>query len=256
MKEKAIIIGRQSIVLAKASMKSRYRSTVAGFLWVMLLPILIYAAQSYAFHYILKIDVRNYPIFLLTGLIPWILISSSLEMSAGSVVNQGNLLKSLPIHPLALIFSQLIDNFINYSVAFFILIVPIGIYSHFNLFRLVYVLLPLLSALIFIVGLAQIISTLNVFYRDTKFVLSFVIQISYYLTPIFYPKQLIPEPLQWYLVINPFYIVLAPFQSIIDEERLLSYWSLTAKSFLLSIVLLVVSLIYWRKKRNAVYLSI
>ncbi len=256
MEQQLTIILRQSTVLTKASMKSRYRSTIAGFIWVMLLPIMIYAAQSYAFHFILKINVQNYPIFLLTGLIPWILIASSLEMSAASIVNQGLLLKSLPIHPLALIFSQLIDNFINYSAAFFVLVVPIGLYTQFDLLRLIYIFLPLISALIFILGLSQIINTLNVFFRDTKFVLSFVIQVSYFLTPIFYPKELIPENLQWYMTVNPFYIILAPFQTIVDNEHLSQYWTLTGKSFTLSLAILLISFLYWRRKRNAVYLSI
>src|SRR4051812_48169864 len=64
----------QAHALTLANLKTRYRNTSLGFLWVLLNPILIYGAQSYAFGRILKLDVSHYNLFLVTGLIPWIFI--------------------------------------------------------------------------------------------------------------------------------------------------------------------------------------
>ena len=75
------IFSRQLISLTLANMKARYRKTFAGFLWVILNPIILYSVQSVVFRKILKIELPDYSLFLLGGLLPWIFITSTLEMS-------------------------------------------------------------------------------------------------------------------------------------------------------------------------------
>ncbi len=250
-------ISRQALALTKANLKARYRSTWSGFLWVVLFPVLIYSAQSFAFHYILKINVENYPLFLLTGLLPWIFFSTSVDMSTGAYLYNGRLLKSFPIHPLSIVFSQIADNFINYCAAFVILLVPLTAYSQFSPFRWLLIIPPFISLFLFVVGFTNLVATLNVFFRDTKFILTFVMQISYFITPIFYPKDLIPEPMLWLLVINPFYYILQPFQllsaSTVPTQQ---YTENLLISFLIAGFTLTCSTLYWKWKRNELYFHI
>jgi lipopolysaccharide transport system permease protein len=252
----ALTIYSQAMALTKANLKARYRSTWTGFLWVILFPILIYSAQSFAFHFILKIDVANYPLFLLTGLLPWIFFSTSVDMSTGAYLYNGRLLKSFPIHPLSLVFSQIADNFLNYCVAFFILLIPLSYMTNFSIARWFLVIPPFISLFFFVVGFTNFVATLNVFFRDTKFILTFLMQVSYFITPIFYPKELIPIDLTWVLQINPFYIILRPFQLLSQDFVTSEYLTLLGWSFVLSVSVLIFSALYWKRKRNALYFHI
>ena len=108
----------QAYVLTVANLKTRYRNTSLGFLWVLLNPILIYGAQSYAFGRILKIDVSHYNLFLVTGLIPWIFITQSIEMTTSSILVSAPILKNMPIHPFVILISTVLDNLINFLSLF------------------------------------------------------------------------------------------------------------------------------------------
>ncbi len=252
-REQIKIITRQALLMTKASLKSRYRSTWGGFVWVLLFPILIYTAQSYAFHYILKIQMPNYLLFLLSGLIPWIFISSSVEMATGCYVNSGQLLKSMPIHPLSILFSQVADNFLNYFIAFILLLFPVALLTSFDLGKLIYFLPAFLSLGIFVIGFSHLLATLNVFFRDVRFIISFFMQISFFLTPIFYPLSLVPEQLQWYVSINPFVRLISPFQIAATQSDMTSYWFALLMSYFVSIATVLISIYYWSRKKNDIY---
>lgn len=244
---------RQTAKLVEASLKTRYRGTWSGFLWVVLHPILSFTAQSYVFFYILKLDVKNYPIFLMTGLLPWIFMSQSLEMSASSLVNNAKMLKSFPVSPYAIVISQITDNFINYLAAFAILILPISFWLKWPLGNLIYMIIPLFSLFLFVTSGSFLLSAVNVLYRDTKFILGFVLQISYFLTPIFYPESFLPTHLKWIADVNIFYSIIKPIQILSGEFTPNLYWLAVSKSFLTSSTLAVFTFIYWRKKRNEIF---
>ena len=106
-------------------MKARYRKTIAGFLWVILNPIILYLVQSVVFKKVLKIDIPDYTLFLLGGLLPWIFITNTLEMSIPYLYNSHNLLRGFRINPLLLVLSQVLDNFFNFLVAFVIILIPV-----------------------------------------------------------------------------------------------------------------------------------
>ena len=244
---------RQVIQLTKASLKTRYRNTWSGYLWVLLNPIFIYSAQSFAFHFILKINLVNYSLFLALGLLPWIFIVSSIEMSTSILLTNSRLLKSFPLQPLTLIFSQILDNFINYASAFIVLLVPIAIWTNWSLYKIVFLILPLLSLFVFVSACCFLFAQIHVFFRDTKFILNFVLQVAFYITPIFYPEQLIPENMRWLLRINIFYYIIKPFQILTSEWTLTNYLNSVCYSWLISLAILGLSILFWKKKRNELY---
>jgi ABC-type polysaccharide/polyol phosphate export permease len=249
-------VARQSWVLTKANLKSRYRSTTAGMLWVLMAPAILYSAQSFAFHYILKIQVQNYPVFLLASLLPWIFISSTAEMSVGIYVNNGRFIKSYRIEPLALVLAQIFDNFINYYLSVILMMIPILYFFDVHVIQLWRILIPQLVLVVFVSGFAVLVATTHVFFRDTRFVLTFLMQVSFYLTPIFYPKELIPPQLSWVSTVNPFSAILAPFQSVALPELRENYWTLVMQSAGVAIGTFALAIFVWRRKKNAVFFQV
>lgn len=249
-------IFRQSWVLTKANLKSRYRSTTAGMLWVLMAPAILYSAQSFAFHYILKIQVDHYPVFLLSSLLPWIFISSTAEMSVGIYVNNGRFIKSYRIEPLALVLAQIFDNFINYNLSILLMLVPALYLFDIHVLQLWRLLIPQLILIVFVTGFSVLAATVHVFFRDTRFILTFILQVSFYLTPIFYPRDLIPQELSWVSKVNPFTAILSPFQAVVLPELRERYWTLVLQSGLVAGLTFFAAIMVWRSRRNAVFFQV
>jgi len=247
---------RQLLTLTLANMKARYRKTVAGFIWVILNPIILFSVQSVVFRKILNIQVPDYGLFLLGGLLPWIFITNTLEMSIPYLFSAHNLLRGFRINPFLLILCQIIDNFFNFLVAFFIILIPVMIFTDHTQSSFILLPLPVLVLFFAVAALASLASLMNVFYRDTKFVLSFVLNIMYFITPIFYPIEFVPDKFRWVIEINPlFYLVQSFRAAVYGFEPAIFWWSLL-KAFSITVVLCVFSFFYWRRRKNDLYFYI
>ena len=84
---------RQVLALTRANLKARYRKTAAGFLWVVLNPLILYAAQSLVFERFLNLRVPRYSLFLGSGLLPWVFSAQTLEMCTSLFVTHGRLIR-------------------------------------------------------------------------------------------------------------------------------------------------------------------
>ena len=239
--------------LALASIKSRYRKTWAGFIWVVINPILMFGVQSMVFKYILRIDLPDYLLFLLGGLLPWIFFTSTVQMGTPIFVQQSQLLRSFKINPWVLLGAQVMDNFLNFLASFLLILIPFFILSEKSLgllFLLPIVLIPLFIGTL---SLTIILSILNIFYRDLNFVIGFLFSLLFFLTPIFYPKEFIPSEYQWMILFNPLVYLIEPFRQVI--------YSFDGRLFVISVLksLMFVSLCgltalwVWKRKRNEFY---
>jgi lipopolysaccharide transport system permease protein len=247
------IFFKQLISLTFANMKARYRKTIAGFLWVILNPIILYLVQSIVFKKVLKIEIPDYTLFLLGGLLPWIFITNTLEMSIPYLYNSHNLLRGFRINPLLLVLSQVLDNFFNFIVAFIIILIPVFFISPSD--KTAFYLLPLPIIILFfsISALSSFASLINVFYRDTKFVLTFLLNIMYFITPIFYPIDFVPREYRIIIELNPLYYLVEAFRSALYQFDANFFWLSLAKASVVCIVINAFSYLYWRKRKNDLY---
>ena len=135
----------------------------------------------------MRIQVPDYNLFLLGGLLPWIFFSSTVQMTTPLFVTQSYLLRSFKINPMVILTSQVIDNFINFMASFLLILLPFYLSSDRSLSALLLLPFALIPLLIGTLSLGITLSTINVFYRDTNFVMSFIFNLLFYITPVFYP---------------------------------------------------------------------
>lgn len=242
--------------LALSDMKGRYRNTLAGFVWVMFNPILMFIVHSLVFKYILNLQVPRYFVFLLSGLLPWIFVTSAINQTAHAFITQRDVLLSFQISPLSILGSRLIDNFINFIIPFFALLAFVVSQETVDLNGIWFAPLNMLLLFLMTLGLNILVSTSQVFFRDIQYIAQFIFNILYFLTPIFYPASLVPESLKFILDLNPVYAVIKPFQN--------SLWSFDPASYIQSLIwamgytgiILLAAGILWRRKKNELYLYI
>lgn len=256
LREELRLTLRQILIMTKSNMMSRYRKTIAGFIWVVMNPIIMYAVQSFVFRKLLKIAVPNYALFLLSGLLPWIFITMTIDMVTPVLDLSNELLKSFKMNPVVLVCSQVLDNFFNFLFAFFVVLIPSWFFMGGD-WRGLILLPPILFSLLLFVGSAcWFLSTLQVFFKDVKFVVSFIFSILFFLTPIFYPIDYIPESYRFLVKLNPIYAQIEPFRFSIYNFNFEELVKSMLRAYAYSTTLVAMAFFYWRKKKNEFYLSL
>ncbi len=239
--------------LALASIKSRYRKTWAGFIWVIINPILMFGVQSMVFKHILKIELPNYFLFLLGGLLPWIFFTSTIQMGTPIFSQQGQLLRSFKVNPWVLLGAQVMDNFVNFLASFLLILIPFFLMSEKSLGMLLLLPLALIPLLIGTLSLTIILSILNIFYRDVNFVMGFIFSLLFFLTPIFYPKEFIPQEYEWMIWMNPLIYLIEPFRQVIHSFNGTLFMISIFKSLIFVTLCGFTALWVWKRKRNEFY---
>ncbi|HUS94935.1 MAG TPA: ABC transporter permease [Patescibacteria group bacterium] len=194
--------------------KVRYKQTFLGILWVLLQPLVSIIVFSVLFGYLLAVPSGDvpYPIFLYSALLPWTYFSTSLTRSTTGVVNSSHLITKVYFPRLVIPISGVLSGFIDFAIAFVILIGLMLVYQINPTPNIVFlpgfILLAMLTALAFGLWL----SALNVRFRDVNYMLPFLVQVWMYLTPVVYGSNLIPEPYRFLLALNPMTGVVAGFR--------------------------------------------
>lgn len=243
--------------LVARDLKVRYKSSILGIAWSWLNPLLMMAVYTVLFTIVLRHDnIAHYPVFLLCGLLPWQFFSDSTLQATGSIVNNAHLIKKVYFPREILPISVVLSNLVNFIIAlpvFFVLALVFGVSpTAWGL------LLPvtILIQVAFTIGLGFILATLNVFYRDTRIILNVIMLAWFFLTPVFYPIQDVPQVVEvWGITFNAQLWLrrLNPVASFVASYRDLLYWGApTGLDFLLRtavtalIVLVVGYLVFLR----------
>lgn len=239
--------------LTLASIKSRYRKTWAGFVWVILNPLLMFGVQSLVFKKFLKIEIPDYFLFLLGGLLPWIFFTTTVQMGTPTFVVQSDLLRSFKINPWVVLSSQVLDCFVNFLMSFLLIMVPFYLSSDNNPLYLLLLPFALLPLLLGTLSITTTLSILNVFHRDINFVMGFVFSILFFVTPIFYPKEFVPNEFQWLIHFNPVLYFIEPFRHLVHQPDVSGFFHLMAQSLGVSLLFTALAIYTWRRKRNEFY---
>lgn len=193
------------IALVRKHLSARYRGSFLGFLWSFLNPLLLLAVYSFVFQYYMRFEgVENYSLFLFVGLLPWIWFSSGILEATSSISSGGNLITKaiFPAHvlPMVSVFTNL-ANFLLAMPVLLLFMLGTGVYPSFKL--VLWFPVIVFIELIFLSGLSLMFSALNVRYRDIQHILANFLTLWFFLSPILYPVENVPEQFRFSLFFNP-----------------------------------------------------
>lgn len=198
--------------LVSRDIKVRYKRSVLGFLWVMLNPLLMMFILSMVFSGLFNVSTKNYAVYLLSGIILWNFFAQGTSASLLSFIGNGELIKKvyLPktIFPLSVILSALIHFFFSLIPLFIILFIT-GTFISSQIFMLPVVII---MVALFSFGISLIVSSLTVFFHDTKYIYEVLLLAWMYATPIFYPESIVPQKYTFILHLNPFFYFMDTFR--------------------------------------------
>ena len=190
-------------LLVQRDLRIRYRGSVLGYIWSMMNPMLYMAILSFVFSHLLRFKVEHFSLFILSGILSWNLLQQSLVIGANSIIANGSLLRKVRVpaglFPAASVCSVFV-NFLLSLLPFFVVGISIGFKVPWTILLLPFCLLPYLA---FIFGIALLVGSLNVRYRDIGHIMEPILMIAFYATPIVYPVDALPERYAHWLYLNP-----------------------------------------------------
>ena len=210
--------------LVRRDFEQRFVGSAAGWVWGLIHPLVQLLSWVFVFGICMKVKLPpgevtpNYPLYLFAGMLPWLLFSETVQRSSSSLLDQASLITKTvfpaEIVPLSIFLSALVSHL----MALVLTVGAVGIWeNHISVFL---VALPVYMVLVglFAVGIGWIVSSLHVFLRDTAQMVSVVLTLWFWMTPIFITEEQVPPRLRFILTGNPLSYVVRGYR-----ELLLSY---------------------------------
>ncbi len=189
--------------LVATELKVKYRGSFLGFLWSLLNPLALILIYTFAFQYIMRIQIEHFSVFLITGLLPWGFFASSAMGSTTSLMANAGLIKKVyfprEVIPAAVVLFNLIQMVLALAVFFLLLPVLRGAVP----WTLVFYPLILALHVLFVMGVALGLSALTVTFRDLRHLTEVGLTMLFWLTPIIYSISMVPPTLHVLFRLNP-----------------------------------------------------
>ncbi len=215
--------------LVARELKARYRGSILGFLWSFINPLLLLLIYSFVFTEVIPNDVKEtkpFAVFMFCGILPWNWFSASLIEASGSLIAGSNLIKKVMFPAEILPIVSVLANMVHFFLGLIILGVFLIAYrrppdpSH-----LVWFPVAVLVQLVFTVALALVVSALAVHFRDIRDILSNLLLLWFFATPIIYPWfQPNLQDYKIYFDLNPFTHLAVSYQEILFFPGRIGHW--------------------------------
>ncbi|HWB84252.1 MAG TPA: ABC transporter permease [Bryobacteraceae bacterium] len=217
------LVERRSLLfqLVRRDFEQRFVGSAIGWIWGLIHPLVLLVSWIFIFVICLKQTLpagevtTNYPLFIFAGMLPWLLFSETVQRSAGSLLDQANLITKTvfpsEIIPVSIFLSTLVSHLLA-------LILMIGAAAFFLKSISVFIfMLPLYMLLIglFAVGIGWIVAGLHVYLRDTAQILIVILTFWFWLTPIFITERQFPPWSKFLLAGNPMAYVVRGYRQLL-----------------------------------------
>lgn len=204
--------------LVMRDLKIKYQRSPIGFIWTLLNPLCTSLILIGVFTYIIKLPVENYWAFLLSGYFVWNFMNQVLIQSTNLLRDHASLRRNVAFPSEILIWSASFSRLLEFLIEIGLVMVGLVVFHHGGIPSSL-VLFPLLIVIqvLLTVGLMYPLSTLSVFFHDVSYALPVVIFSLFYISPVFYPIEMIPEVVRPYSFLNPFAGILTLYHAVLFD---------------------------------------
>lgn len=214
-------------VLAWRDIAVRYKQTIIGLTWALLRPFLTMVVFTVVFGRIAKLPTEGtapYALMVFAGLLPWQFFSTALSESSNSLISNTNLISKVYFPRLIVPTAAVVVSFIDFLISFLILVGLMLWYKFLPGWQILTLPFFVLMAFLASLGPGLWITSLNVKYRDFRYVIPFIVQFGLYVSPVGFSSAIVPE--QWRLLyaMNPVVGVIDGFRWAILGGEAVIYW--------------------------------
>lgn len=210
--------------LVKRDFKKKYKRTVLGMGWSILSPLLQLLVMSLVFTTFFGRNTPHYTIYLFCGNLIFSFFSDATKGGMGTIMNNSGIFTKINVPKYLFLLSRNVQALINFAlilVVFFLFVAVDGLPFTWKFVCLIY---PICGLVLFNIGAGMILSALYVFFRDTQYLYDVFIKLLMYVSAIFYNIDRYPPNVQQLFLLNPIYLFIRYFRSIVIEAVIPPVW--------------------------------
>lgn len=228
--------------------KLRYNRSILGIAWSLITPLLQLLVFYFVFDLVLVLNIENYSLFVIIGMLPWIWFQAALFQASNCITNSKELISQPGFISEIMPIVAVMCNFINFVLTFPFLFIFL-IYSNVSIKPVIF-LTPviILVQFFFILSLSYLIAAVNVIFRDSEQILIVLTQLWFFLSPIVYEGKIIPPKYADIYYLNPLVHIINSYRAVIMRGELPNFYALGIIATF-SIVLLLLGVKLFRNMR-------
>lgn len=233
----------------KKDIRGKYKGSFLGVLWSFINPLLMALVYAIVFPFILKSSQDNYVTFIVIAILPWNYFTTAISQGTFCVLANSDVIKKVyfprEILPISTATSGLINFFISVPIILIFLLCG-GIGLNINILWL-----PVIAIVQYILtlGIILITSAINVYIRDSEYIINFFVTMLFYATPVLYSTTLFPEKYRWILYLNPMTSIINGYRDIFFYQTSPNFQNLFMV-LMASILLLFIGVIVFNKLKK------
>ncbi|MFC1770172.1 ABC transporter permease [Nitrospirota bacterium] len=233
-------------LLVRQEFAIKFKRTSLGFLWSLINPLMTAMVLFFAFKVFMRFGMDDYALFLLTALFPWTWFTGAVAMSANTLISNMPLIKKVIFPKQYLLLSVVIVQMINFLLAVPIILLLVLFYGHTPGISWLYGI-PILTFIQFFIvyGLTMIVSITNAYFRDMEHLITVLLSLLFWMTPIIYPLSAIPPQYQKFLVLNPMMSLVNSWRNLFLHNTI--DWKSVLTSAVIALVVYIAGVLVMKK---------
>ncbi|MDB9304547.1 ABC transporter permease [Nodularia spumigena CS-591/12] len=192
----------------------RYKQTAIGIVWALIRPFLTMVVFTVIFGRIANLPSEGapYPILVFSAMLPWQFFANSLSECSNSLIGNANLISKVYFPRLIVPTSAVVVSFVDFMISGMILLALMAWYNFVPSWRIL--TLPLFIGIAFAasIGAGLWLASLNVQYRDFRFIVPFIVQFGLYISPVGFSSSIVPQEWRFFYSLNPIVGVIDGFR--------------------------------------------
>lgn len=237
------------INLIERDLKLKYRGSSIGFLWSLVNPLIMIVIYTWVFKTILKTPTPNFSMVLMSGLLPWNFFAAGLTTSVNSFTGNASLLTKVKIPKYILVFSSILFNFVIFLMMIVLILIAMYFFEVPYTMNLFLLPVAMIVQLVFLLSIGTILAILNVFFQDTSHLVEVLVMAWFWLTPVIYQFDLIPEEFRFFVSLNPMTLIINLYQSAVMGTDIYTN-VLVGALFILAT--LIIAIVMYKKYSNKI----
>ena len=233
-------------ILVSKELKIRYKRSVFGYIWAVVNPLAFALVYYVAFKLIMRIEVENYAIFLLSAMFPWMWLANALRTATSTFSDNASLVKYVTLPRYILPLSVISHEAIHFLFALPVLLVFVvfgGGEFHPSWMWQILILIPLQFVLVY--PFCLLFSLFNVFVADVEHLVGIALSMLFFLTPIVYPIEMVPESLKMFMNLSPVAALIEVWRSVLLHGEIV--WPKVLVCLSTAMILGGIASIYYRR---------
>lgn len=237
--------------LVKSGLKAEHRNSYLGYFWWLLDPLLNIAVYYFLVVIILDRGGPDYPIFLVIGLIVWRWISSSINTSANSILRYSSIINQVALPKLIFPLSFTISQLVNFLFGLIVIVLFLGVFGVVPTWHIVYLPLIMIITLLFLLAIGSILGYITVFVRDIDNLLSHIIRVFFYASPIIWEGGRLPPEYSWAVTFNPIAVLVNSYRDVLMYHQNPNFLGLGVIA-VLSVIAIVYMIYHYSKNEHKI----